>query len=132
MNLTQDQIDRFDREGYMHVGRVLDDDTLARAREAYDRIVAGDDRPESFRDLGLKEGQDEAVTSVFQVIDMWRLDKTFEAIVKDGFDRDTVSRVAAMVDRNEYKRKQAAVGLKVTTRAFGTGRRMPIAAKFHA
>jgi NAD+ synthase (glutamine-hydrolysing) len=35
-----------------------------------------------------------------------------------------------MVEKNEYKRKQAAPGLKVTTKAFGVGRRMPIAAKY--
>ena len=34
------------------------------------------------------------------------------------------------VDRNEYKRQQAAPGLKVTTKAFGVGRRMPIAQRF--
>ena len=51
-----------------------------------------------------------------------------EAIVALGFDRDTVRRVVSLVDRNEYKRKQAAPGLKVTTKAFGAGRRMPIAA----
>ncbi|MCH7838965.1 MAG: NAD+ synthase [Planctomycetes bacterium] len=53
-----------------------------------------------------------------------------EEIVALGFDRVIVERVAGMVDRNEYKRKQAPVGLKVTSRAFGTGRRMPIAARF--
>jgi NAD+ synthase (glutamine-hydrolysing) len=52
-------------------------------------------------------------------------------IVAAGFDRDLVAEVARKVDRNEYKRKQAATGLKVTTRAFGTGRRMPIAARYH-
>ena len=36
----------------------------------------------------------------------------------------------ALVDRNEYKRKQAPPGLRVTSKAFGYGRRMPIAAKF--
>ncbi|MFQ5494253.1 MAG: NAD+ synthase [Phycisphaerae bacterium] len=51
-------------------------------------------------------------------------------IVAEGFDRDTVHRVARMVDRNEYKRKQAPIGLRVTSRAFGTGRRMPIAADY--
>ncbi|GJM23995.1 MAG: NAD+ synthase [Phycisphaerae bacterium] len=51
-------------------------------------------------------------------------------IVSDGFDRDLVVEIARKVDRNEYKRKQAATGLKVTSRAFGTGRRMPIAAKY--
>jgi NAD+ synthase (glutamine-hydrolysing) len=51
-------------------------------------------------------------------------------IVERGFDRDTVARVARLVDVNEYKRKQAATGLKVTSRAFGSGRRMPIAARY--
>ena len=58
-------------------------------------------------------------------------EESVDEIVGQGFDRDMVSRISKMVDRNEYKRKQAAIGLKVTTRAFGTGRRMPIAAKFH-
>lgn len=53
-----------------------------------------------------------------------------EAIVADGFNRGTVQEVARLVDHSEYKRKQAPVGIKVTSRAFGTGRRMPIAAKY--
>lgn len=51
-------------------------------------------------------------------------------IIAAGFDRATVERISRMVDRSEFKRKQAAVGIKVTSRAFGTGRRMPIAAKY--
>ncbi len=54
-----------------------------------------------------------------------RIDRIIEA----GLDADTVRRVARMVARSEYKRKQAPVGLKVTSRAFGTGWRMPIAAR---
>jgi NAD+ synthase (glutamine-hydrolysing) len=50
-------------------------------------------------------------------------------LVELGFDSGTVKWVVKTVDRNEYKRKQAAPGLKVTTKAFGVGRRMPIAAK---
>jgi len=50
-------------------------------------------------------------------------------IVDQGFDEGTVRWVAAAVDRNEYKRYQAAPGLRVTTKAFGAGRRMPIAAR---
>ncbi len=46
------------------------------------------------------------------------------------FDPETVKWVVKAVDRNEYKRRQAAPGLRVTTKAFGMGRRMPIAAKF--
>jgi NAD+ synthase (glutamine-hydrolysing) len=51
-------------------------------------------------------------------------------IIREGFDMGVVHRVVRMVDRNEYKRRQAAPGLKVTEKAFGTGRRMPIAARY--
>src|SRR4029077_10786234 len=51
------------------------------------------------------------------------------AIVAAGFDAGTVHRVLRMVRSAEFKRKQAAPGLKVTDRAFGTGWRMPIAAR---
>lgn len=50
-----------------------------------------------------------------------------EAIVAAGFDRDTVNRIVRMVERSEYKRKQSPIGIRVTSRAFGTGRRVPIA-----
>jgi NAD+ synthase (glutamine-hydrolysing) len=53
-----------------------------------------------------------------------------EQIAADrGFDLDTVRRVIRMVDRAEYKRQQAAPGLKISSKAFGYGRRFPIAAK---
>ncbi len=52
------------------------------------------------------------------------------AIVAQGFDAAVVADVCRKVDRNEYKRKQAAPGLKATSLAFGTGRRMPIAQRF--
>ena len=58
-------------------------------------------------------------------------DESVESIAARGFDRQTLERVARMVERSEHKRKQAPIGLKVTSRAFGTGRRMPIAARFH-
>ena len=51
-------------------------------------------------------------------------------IIAHGFDEKTVRWVQRRVDLNEYKREQAAPGLKVTSRAFGLGRRMPIAQKF--
>ncbi len=47
-----------------------------------------------------------------------------------NFDSETVKWVIRAVDRNEYKRRQSAPGLRVTTKAFGMGRRMPIAAKY--
>jgi NAD+ synthetase len=48
-------------------------------------------------------------------------------IIADGFEEPLVRRVVRLIDRSEYKRRQAAPGLKVTSRAFGVGRRMPIA-----
>jgi len=57
-------------------------------------------------------------------------EKSRDEIVAEGFDEAVVRDVIRKVDVNEYKRKQAATGLKVTSRAFGVGRRMPIAARF--
>ncbi len=48
-------------------------------------------------------------------------------IVADGHDPALVASVISLVDRNEYKRRQAAPGLRITTKAFGVGRRMPVA-----
>jgi NAD+ synthase (glutamine-hydrolysing) len=48
-------------------------------------------------------------------------------IIATGFDEATVKRVVRLIDLNEYKRRQAAPGLKVTSKAFGVGRRIPIA-----
>jgi NAD+ synthase/NAD+ synthase (glutamine-hydrolysing) len=59
--------------------------------------------------------------------------RTAEQIAEQrGFDLALVKRVLAMVDRNEYKRQQAAPGLKISEKAFGMGRRFPIAAKSQA
>jgi NAD+ synthase (glutamine-hydrolysing) len=69
------------------------------------------------------------------------LDRILKAYVEDvqtpeeiassyGFPLDLVRSIALMVDRNEYKRKQAAPGLKITSRAFGFGRPFPLAQKF--
>src|SRR5437016_11436177 len=51
-------------------------------------------------------------------------------LIARGFDEKTVRWVQRRVDLNEYKREQAAPGLKVTSRAFGIGRKMPIAQKY--
>ena len=53
-------------------------------------------------------------------------DRSFEEIVGMGLDPETVKRVITTVDRNEYKRRQGAPGIKITSRAFGKDRRMPI------
>jgi len=57
-------------------------------------------------------------------------DRSVGDIVADGFDEATVRRVVAMVDRNEYKRRQAAPGVKITKKAFGRDRRLPITNHF--
>jgi len=54
------------------------------------------------------------------------LDQTPQEIIAAGYDRDTVVTVVRMVDRNEYKRRQAAPGVKISKRAFGRDRRYPI------
>ena len=53
-------------------------------------------------------------------------------IVEKGYDERIVRWVVRAIDNNEYKRRQAAMGLKVTHRAFGYGRRMPVARGFDA
>lgn len=50
----------------------------------------------------------------------------FDAIVEAGYDKEMVKKVLGMVDRNEYKRRQAAIGTKITHRAFGRERRYPL------
>ena len=57
--------------------------------------------------------------------------KSLDEIVAQGYDLPTVQKVVRMIQVNEYKRRQAAIGLKVTTRAFGPGRRMPIAMRLN-
>jgi NAD+ synthase (glutamine-hydrolysing) len=59
-------------------------------------------------------------------------DRTFDEIVAQGFDPDVVRRVLRLVDRNEYKRRQAPPGVKITPRAFGRDRRLPLANRYNA
>jgi NAD+ synthase (glutamine-hydrolysing) len=53
-------------------------------------------------------------------------DKSVEQIIAMGFDKEVVERAAKLVDRSEYKRRQAPPGIKITPRAFGRDRRLPI------
>ncbi len=57
-------------------------------------------------------------------------DRSPEEIVAMGFDPAVVTRVLNMVDRNEYKRRQAPPGIKITARAFGRDRRLPITNRY--
>jgi NAD+ synthase (glutamine-hydrolysing) len=58
--------------------------------------------------------------------------KGFEEIVSMGFEEETVKRVIRMVDRAEYKRRQAPPGIKITPRAFGKDWRMPITNRYES
>ncbi len=53
-------------------------------------------------------------------------DRSREELIADGFDADVVDRALAMIDRAEYKRRQAPLGVKLRTKAFGRDRRIPI------
>jgi NAD+ synthase (glutamine-hydrolysing) len=84
----------------------------------------------------LKPGQkDEDTLPPYEILDPileYYIDHhlSLEQIVDRGFDGETVAWVIDTVRKNEYKRKQAAPGIKVTSKAFGSGRRMPIAARY--
>jgi NAD+ synthase (glutamine-hydrolysing) len=56
--------------------------------------------------------------------------QSVEEIVRAGYDSGIVGKVARLIDSSEYKRRQAAPGLKVTSKAFGVGRRIPIAQRY--
>ena len=56
--------------------------------------------------------------------------KSARKMMAAGFDTATVTKVVRLIDGNEYKRRQAAPGLKVTSKAFGVGRRIPIAQRY--
>jgi NAD+ synthase (glutamine-hydrolysing) len=49
-----------------------------------------------------------------------------QAITKSGYPMPVVKKVVQLVDRSEYKRRQAPIGIKITARALGKDRRMPI------
>jgi NAD+ synthase (glutamine-hydrolysing) len=57
-------------------------------------------------------------------------DRSLTDIVALGYDEATVRQVVGMVDRNEYKRRQAPPGVKITPRAFGRDWRLPISNRF--
>jgi NAD+ synthase (glutamine-hydrolysing) len=58
------------------------------------------------------------------------LQKPASRIIKDGADKDTVLKVIRMIDFNEYKRYQAPPVLRISSKAFGAGRRMPLVARY--
>ena len=59
------------------------------------------------------------------------LDHSARELIESGFDEVAVHRIVGMVDRNEYKRRQCPPGIKITPRAFGKDRRMPIVNRYN-
>ncbi len=57
-------------------------------------------------------------------------DRSVASIADEGFDIDIVRRICGLVDRNEYKRRQAAPGVRITAKAFGKDRRLPITNRY--
>jgi NAD+ synthase (glutamine-hydrolysing) len=65
------------------------------------------------------------------VLDMYVVDDMgVDEIVARGFDRALVERIAGQVDGNEYKRRQGPPGVKITPKAFGKDRRMPLTNRY--
>ncbi|MFO7816418.1 MAG: NAD+ synthase, partial [Desulfovibrionales bacterium] len=76
--------------------------------------------------------KDEDYLPPYEIVDkiLYYLLEKFEGIsqiISRGFHPDEVKKITRLVHQSEFKRKQAAPGLKITDRAFGTGWRMPIA-----
>ena len=84
----------------------------------------------------LKPGQkDQDTLPPYEVLDdilkeYIEKDRSYSEIISSGFDPETVKKVLKMVDRSEYKRRQAPPGVKITPKAFGKDRRMPITNRF--
>ena len=57
-------------------------------------------------------------------------DESLDAIVAQGFEEATVRRIIDLINRNEYKRRQSPPGVKITPRAFGRDRRLPLASRY--
>jgi NAD+ synthase (glutamine-hydrolysing) len=110
---------------------------LARHRNARDRKAI---IPQRVLDRAptaeLKPGQtDQDTLPPYEVLDpilqaYVEEDKTFEEIVAMGYARSVVEKVMGMVDRSEYKRRQSPLGIKITPRALGKDRRMPVTNRY--
>jgi NAD+ synthase (glutamine-hydrolysing) len=108
---------------------------LARWRNSSEEVIPQNviDKPPSAE---LKPDQlDQDALPAYEVLDpilqaYVEEDRSLSEIVAAGYDRDTVAQVIRMVDYNEYKRRQSPPGPKVTTKAFGRDRRLPITNRY--
>lgn len=81
MKPSPEQVTFFNENGYLAVGPMLTPDELQAVRDAYDRIFSATEKPASYRNLGQKAGEETSKGAVLQIIDMWRLDPVFEALL---------------------------------------------------
>ena len=108
---------------------------LAKYRNTLSKIIPERiiDRPPTAE---LREGQlDEDTLPPYEILDsVLELyvvhNKSISDIVKMGYTRDTVESIVNLLHNNEYKRRQAPIGIRITPRAFGRDWRFPIANKF--
>jgi NAD+ synthase (glutamine-hydrolysing) len=109
---------------------------LARHRNSLEKSAKGGPIPQRvFKrppTAELRPGQtDQDILPPYEILDpiiqaYVEEDKGFEEILALGFDKKTVEKVIRMVDASEYKRRQAPIGIKITPRAFGKDRRVPV------
>lgn len=104
---------------------------LARYRNSLSEVIPTNviERPPSAELAPDQKDEDSlpAYEMLDQILEMYiEQDQSAEQIIKSGFDAETVYRVLKMVDINEYKRRQSAIGPRVTPRGFGRDRRYPI------
>jgi NAD+ synthetase len=120
------------------LARWVNDDPASPLRQQFGRATIPESTITKAPSAELREDQkDEDSLPPYDVLDpiieryVEREQAVDRIIEETGEDRETVMRVAKLIDRNEYKRKQMPPGLKITSRAFGFGRRMPIAQRFN-
>lgn len=119
------------------LSRWINDDGQSPLRRIYGRAVIPDSSITKPPSAELRPDQtDQDTLPSYEVLDtiveryIEREHSARQIIADTGLDPATVYHVVRLIDTNEYKRKQAAPGLKVTGRAFGFGRRMPIAQRY--
>lgn len=119
------------------LARWVNEDPQSPLRRIYGRAVIPDSSITKPPSAELRPDQtDQDTLPSYEVLDtiveryIEREHSARQIIADTGLDPATVYRVVRLIDTNEYKRKQAAPGLKVTGRAFGFGRRMPIAQRY--
>ncbi len=119
------------------LSRWINDDTQSPLRRIYGRAVIPENSITKPPSAELRPNQiDQDTLPPYEMLDaiieryIEREHSARQIIADTGMDAATVYRVVRLIDTNEYKRKQAAPGLKVTGRAFGFGRRMPIAQRY--